>query len=158
MAVIYIPFQEAPTLTGSLCWAMDPGRLHVCSAYIMVWSTTRVFWKNCLHVPAKCACFIVFQTPDVSPQASWIPVCVASILRSTWRRPPSLLHLGPRTPTCLPTKGRFFNSSPPSAAYMRQWIESALVQIMVCRLFGVKPLSESMLGYYQLDPWEQTSV
>ena len=27
-------------------------------------------------------------------------------------------------------------SSPPSAAYMRQWIESALIQIMTCRLFG----------------------
>ena len=30
-----------------------------------------------------------------------------------------------------------FNSSPPSAAYM-QWIGSALVQIMACRLFGAK--------------------
>ena len=38
-----------------------------------------------------------------------------------------------------------FNSSPPSATYMRQWIGSALVQIMVCRLFGAK------LGYCQLD-------
>ena len=26
-----------------------------------------------------------------------------------------------------------------SAAYMRQWIRSALIQIMACRLFGVKP-------------------
>ena len=25
---------------------------------------------------------------------------------------------------------------------------------MACHLFGVKPLSESMLGYFQLDPWE----
>ena len=30
---------------------------------------------------------------------------------------------------------------PPSATYMRQWIGSALVQIMACRLFGAKPLS-----------------
>ena len=37
------------------------------------------------------------------------------------------------------------NSSPPSAAYMRQWIGSALVQIMACRLYGAKPLSEPML-------------
>ena len=44
-----------------------------------------------------------------------------------------------------------FNSSPPSAAYMGQWIGSALVQIMVCRLFGTKPLPEPMLGYCQLD-------
>ena len=28
------------------------------------------------------------------------------------------------------------NSSPPSAAYMRQWTGSALVQVMACRLFG----------------------
>ena len=34
------------------------------------------------------------------------------------------------------------NSSPPSAAYMRQWIGSALVQIMTWRLFGAKPLSK----------------
>ena len=31
------------------------------------------------------------------------------------------------------------NSSPPSAAYMRQWTGSALVQIMACRLFSAKP-------------------
>ena len=44
------------------------------------------------------------------------------------------------------------NSSPPSAAYMRQSIGSALVQMMACRLFGAKPLSKPMLGYCQLDP------
>ena len=38
------------------------------------------------------------------------------------------------------------NSSPSSAAYMRQWIGSALVQIMACRLFGAKPLSKPMLA------------
>ena len=41
---------------------------------------------------------------------------------------------------------------------MRQWIKSALVQIMACRLFGAKPLSEQMLTYFQLAPQEQTSV
>ena len=30
-----------------------------------------------------------------------------------------------------------------------------LVQIMVCRLADAKPLSEPMLGYCELDPWEQ---
>ena len=50
------------------------------------------------------------------------------------------------------------NSSPPSAAYMHQWIVSALFQLMACRLYGTKPLSEPMLDYYQLDPWEQSSV
>ena len=49
-------------------------------------------------------------------------------------------------------------SSPPSAAYIRQWIGSALVQIMACHLTGGKPLSEPMLTYCQWDPEEQTSV
>ena len=44
-----------------------------------------------------------------------------------------------------------FNSSPPSAVYVRQWIGWALVQIIACRLFGAKPLSKPMLGYCQLD-------
>ena len=54
--------------------------------------------------------------------------------------------------------GHGINSSPPSDAYMRQWIRSALVQITVCRLLGAKPLSKPMQDYCQLDPWEQTSV
>ena len=41
---------------------------------------------------------------------------------------------------------------------MRQLIMSALVQIMACRLFSVKPLSKPMLGYCQLDPREQAWV
>ena len=36
--------------------------------------------------------------------------------------------------------------------------QSSLVQIMACRLVGAKPLSERMLVYCLLDPWEQTSV
>ena len=48
------------------------------------------------------------------------------------------------------TKPQWVNSSPPSAAYMIQWIESALIQIMACRLFRTKPLSEPMQGYCQL--------
>ena len=40
-----------------------------------------------------------------------------------------------------------FDLSPPSAAYMRQWAEWALVQIMACRLFGAKLLPEPMLAY-----------
>ena len=47
---------------------------------------------------------------------------------------------------------QLINSSPPSAEYMRQWIRSALVQVMACRLFNAKPLSELVLGYCQLDP------
>ena len=51
-----------------------------------------------------------------------------------------------------------FNSSPPSAAYMPQWIGSALVQIMAYRLFGAKPFSKPMMDYCKLDPLEQPSV
>ena len=53
---------------------------------------------------------------------------------------------------------RASDNKPPSAAYMRQWIGSALVQVMASRLLGAKPLSKPVLGYCQLDPWEQTSV
>ena len=41
------------------------------------------------------------------------------------------------------------NSSPRSAAYVRRWIGSALLQIMVCRLFGTKPLSGQKFCYSQ---------
>ena len=44
------------------------------------------------------------------------------------------------------------NSSPPGAAYMIQWTGQTLVQVMACRLFGVKPLPEPMMTYWQLDP------
>ena len=41
---------------------------------------------------------------------------------------------------------------------MRHWTGSALLQIMAYRLFGANPLPTPMLGYCQLDPWEQPSV
>ena len=50
------------------------------------------------------------------------------------------------------------NSSPPCAAYMLQWIGSALVQVMACRLFGAKSTPEPMLAYCKLDLEEQTSM
>ena len=36
----------------------------------------------------------------------------------------------------------FSLTHPPSSAYVHQWIGSAVVQIMACRLFGDKPLSK----------------
>ena len=45
-----------------------------------------------------------------------------------------------------------YTSSPPSAAYIRQWPGSALVQVMACRLSGAKPLPEPVLTYHQLNP------
>ena len=53
---------------------------------------------------------------------------------------------------------RQMNSSPPSAAYMSLWTGPAMVQVMACRLFGVKPLPEPMPTYCQLGPQEHTSV
>ena len=57
---------------------------------------------------------------------------------------------------CIHNEG--INSSPPSAAYMRQWMGLVLVKIMACRLPGAKPLSKPMLGNHQLDTYEQASV
>ena len=50
------------------------------------------------------------------------------------------------------------NSSPPSAAYMRQWMGPVMVQTMACRLYGAEPLSKPILGYCQSDPKKQTAV
>ena len=51
-----------------------------------------------------------------------------------------------------------FNSSPPTAAYMRWWTGSALFQIMACRLGGAKPLSKPTLKYCQSKPKEHISM
>ena len=45
-----------------------------------------------------------------------------------------------------------------SAAYVRQRTGSALIQAKACRLFGAKPLPETLLTYCQSDSKEQTSV
>ena len=50
------------------------------------------------------------------------------------------------------------NSLMPSDAYMRRQPKTSLVQIMACRLFGAKPLSEPKLEHCQLNPWEQISA
>ena len=50
------------------------------------------------------------------------------------------------------------NSLMPNDAYMRQYNIPTIVQIMACRLFGTKPLSEPMLPYCQLDPNEHILV
>ena len=52
----------------------------------------------------------------------------------------------------------FLTLSPPTAAYLRQWIGSTLVQAVASRLFGAKPLPEAVLTYYRLEPYKQTSV
>ena len=45
----------------------------------------------------------------------------------------------------------------PSDANTRQWGSSSLVGVMVCRLFGAKPLPEPMRLYCQFNPKEQHS-
>ena len=47
-----------------------------------------------------------------------------------------------------------FNSLRLNDVYMHQLNIPKLVQIMACRLFSAKPLSEPMLRYSQLDPTE----
>ena len=55
-------------------------------------------------------------------------------------------------PQICVTQPQWVNSSPPSAAYVRQWIRSVLVQILACHLFCAKPSSEQMLECCYLDP------
>ena len=45
---------------------------------------------------------------------------------------------------------RLLNSLRPNDAYMRHYNKPTLVQIMACRLFGAKPLSEPVLLCWQL--------
>ena len=42
--------------------------------------------------------------------------------------------------------------------FMPRWAESALVQLMVCCLYGAKPSPLPMLHWYQMDPREQASM
>ena len=49
-------------------------------------------------------------------------------------------------------------SSPPCAAYLRQWTRSSLIGVMACCLLGANPLPAPMLPYSQLHHWERTSV
>ena len=61
--------------------------------------------------------------------------------------------------TKLDVRQDIVNSYQPSAAYMRQWTGSELVQVMDCRLllFSAKLLPEPMLACCQLDSWKQLS-
>ena len=52
----------------------------------------------------------------------------------------------------------YINSSPPSAACMRQGIGQALVEIMACHLFQARPSSKPVLEYCYLESWEHTSL
>ena len=56
------------------------------------------------------------------------------------------------------TRPQWVNSLRPSDAYMHRQPRTSLVQTMICCLFSAKPLSEPVLEYCLVDPWEQTSV
>ena len=54
--------------------------------------------------------------------------------------------------------GVFIDSLRLGEAYMHQYSRLSLVQMMVCHLFGAKPLSEPKLAYCSQQHWEQTYV
>ena len=61
-----------------------------------------------------------------------------------------LIHVSKRGPGRLFRKASLItpttlNSSPPGAAYTRQWIRSAVFQIMACRLFSAKPFQTNVV-------------
>ena len=87
----------------------------------------------------------------------WLPgkICPCLILLCALQLPASYtFHIQSQQwmPFVYGTLLYTFNSSPPSAANMRQWIRSALLQIMAHHLIGAKPLSKPMPGYCWLDP------
>ena len=60
---------------------------------------------------------------------------------------PVTIHLWQHKHINFYGRKRMVNLSPLSAAYLRQWIESTLLQITACRLFGRQAISQPMLGY-----------
>ena len=75
-------------------------------------------------------------------------ICVT---RPQWvNQIPTFSFVGRSCKYCLLKDGHFVqlqwvNSLRLSDSYMHQWTRPSLVQIMACRLFGTKPLSEPML-------------
>ena len=68
---------------------------------------------------------------------------VTSLVTPGSRPPRMCLYLHERRHQDWNQNEQMLNSSLPSVAYMRQWIGSALFQIMACRLFSAKPLSKT---------------
>ena len=111
-----------------------------------------------------------FKSSHCNPFENWAPVKTIKwdpllwvikvsgssyFLYIKWHKSHNLYHYYIPWPVMY-RKSSFFNSSSPNAAYMLQWIRSALVHIMVCCLFRTKPLSKPMLVYFQLDTYKQT--
>ena len=108
--------------------------------------------RNSLNNPSNvCICLIMWRTciGDYNPKSQWRDIFRPRINMFRWNAE-CLLWM---SKTCCPNPcpgGTFLKSSQPSAAYMRQWIGSALIQIMACRLLGAKPLAKPTLGNCQL--------
>ena len=83
--------------------------------------------------------------PQVRKELTYSRLSISWVLRHQQSRY-ELYQFSPRTLKVTPP--------PPSVvAYMpmRRWTESTLVQVITCRLFGAKPLPESVLACCQLD-------
>ena len=107
-------------------------------------------WSKLVHVPACCLmgpshylnqCWLTINKVLVhSFQGNvYLNTCTQDI------NPLVVFEIYAFEITATPARVQWVNSSPPSATYMRRWTGSALVQIIVCRLVGAKPLSEPML-------------
>ena len=105
---------------------------------IFLSESVRIWFKPNLSFCLSTMCHYWFG------QWLWSPLAVQSHHQNQWW-PNSPMH------AYGVTRHLYVNSTP-SAAYMRQWVRSAFVQIRVWRLFGAKPLSQPKLGYCQLDP------
>ena len=134
---------HAKHLGVKLCiWVLSAEKVMLIR-YVKLWVCHKVHWSEHFYLRPVLA----FR------YCHCLSMCVCVCLldqgcKTTWLR--SLLFWGGNP---LSTSwSRLFNSSPRSATCMRQWIGSALVQIMACHLFSAKPSSKPMLGYCQLDP------
>ena len=79
----------------------------------------------------------------------WRPFCLGlNVLNPSSQKTRTCLSHLVSASVCI----SLINSSPPSAAYMRQCTGSSLFQVMACRLFSAKPLPEPTLIYSQLNP------
>ena len=80
---------------------------------------------------------IVYSDTDERRHQSSVSL---AFVRGIHRGPVNSQHKWPVTRKMFPFDDVImFNSSPLSAAYMRRWTGSALVQIMACGLVGAKP-------------------
>ena len=135
----YFESSESPQVHD--CWNMDSARnIHL--AWRPRKPSPRLQWLKSWHSTS------ISQAPaHVLARTADLVLChLFRSLQLTWRwnlcAPDLQMHCRDLTLTQLPLVLHICS----------QWIGSALVQIMACRLFGAKPLSKPMQGYCQLEP------